>query len=236
MIRYPLFALLGLGLVACGGSSPPPAVASSPPTEATDVEAEVEPVSEEVDAVEEVKAEAEAPPVNEEEPAQPSFELLKMTAAGRPMVQYVDAHGVTTTLGQNGGILKLADATLRIPDGALRDGTNITFELAPKTKAPGEAVGLVYKVAPNVRTRGPRFQIVLPVPAGVSDPSFSVELPSPDEKAARKTKTVWQVVSATKIFTDIEPPLALLELDTLFEGHVTLTKERPKEAAKAKDE
>lgn len=236
MIRYPLIALLGLGLVACGGSTPPPAVATPPtPTEVPEAEA-TEEDSETVAEEAKVEAPVETAPVEAEAPpAPPKIELVKTTAAGRPMVQYVDSQGVTTTLGQNGGILKLSDATLRIPDGALRDGLNVTFALAPKLKGPTEALGLVYKVSPDIRSVGPKFQIVLPVPEGVAQPSFALELPNPDKKAARRTKTVWKVVEPTKIFTDSEPPVALLELDTLFEGHVTLTKERPKEAAKEKE-
>lgn len=215
-------------LVACGGSSsPPPAaptpepaapeVAPAPAAEVTEAEAPAE-----TTPAPSAEAPVEAPPAEAKASGEQSIKLIKTTSAGRPMVQYVESTGITTTLGHNGGILKLGDATLRIPDGALREGLNVTFALAPKVKGPAKAIGSVYKVAPDVHTAGPRFQIVLPVPAGKGAVGFAVELSKVDEKT-RKPTTAWETVTPTKIFTDSEPNLALLEVDGLFEGHVTLT-------------
>lgn len=235
MTRYSVLALtLSFGFVACGGSATPPPESPSIPSEpvveaAPEAALEVEaPAAEEAEA-----APAEAPePAAEAAPEEPPrIDLIKTTSAGRPMVQYVDANGITTTLGQNGGILKLGDATLRIPDGALREGLNVTFAIAPKVKGPAKALGSVYKVGPDVHTSGPRFQIVLPVPAKAGPLSFAVEMQQPEEKA-RKAKVEWRTVAPTKIFTDQEPNLALLELDGLFEGHVTLVEGGAPEAAK----
>lgn len=228
MTRFSVLALFGVaGLVACGGASTPPAAPPFAPTPVSAPEPMAEPEPEAAldpepapsrDATE---PEAEAPP---------KVDLVKTTAAGRPMVQYVDSQALTTTLGQNGGILKLSEATLRIPDGALREGLNVTFALAPKVKGPAEAIGAVYKVSPDVRSAGPKFQIALPVPAGAGPIGFALELQKFDEKT-RKAKTAWEVVAPTKIFTDIDPPVALLELDALFDGHVTLTRASAEKAA-----
>lgn len=215
--------VVALGVVACGGAASPPPITVSEPV-VPEPEPVVEPTAEAAKEPEPV-----AEPLPEEEPPAPvekRIELIRTTSAGRPMVQYVEGNGITTTLGHNGGILKIGEATLRIPDGALREGMNVTFALAPKVKGPEKAKGAIYKLAPKVHSAGPRFQIVLPVPQGAGPLGFAVELSSVDEKT-RKAKTEWQVVAPTKVFADSDPKLALLEVDALFEGHVTLVEENP---------
>lgn len=208
---------IALGLVACGGAATPPPVSAPEPAPVD--EATIEP--EILDEPEPEATSAEAPPVEMPAVEERRIELIKTTSAGRPMVQYVEASGITTTLGHNGGILKIGEATLRIPDGALRDGMNVTFALAPKTKGPQKALGPVYKVGPKVHSAGPKFQIALPIPQGAGPLGFAVEMEGRDEKTG-KPKLEWQSVAATKVFLDIEPPIALLEVEGLFDGHVTL--------------
>lgn len=229
MLRHSALFVLGAWLAACSGSAsstlPEPAVPETPAeAEAEEVVEAPEPATEPAEAAKV----AETSPPKEPEPAEPAppperkIELVRATASGRPIVQYVEASAVTTTLGRDGGILKIGDASLRIPENALRDGMNVTFALAPKVKGPANAVGSVYKVAPDTRSVGAPFQIVLPVPQGVQELSFAFTT-SADEKSA-KGKVSWQTVPATKVFTDMQPPLALLEVESLFEGHVTLVR------------
>lgn len=216
---------IALGLVACGGAAPPPPAPVTIPEPAPVDEATMEP---EVSAgIEPEKPSAEAPPVEMPAPVEERIELIKTTSAGRPMVQYVEASGITTTLGHNGGILKIGEATLRIPDGALREGLNVTFAVAPKVKGPQKAMGQVYKVGPKVHSAGRKFQIALPIPQGAGPLGFAVELQGRDEKTG-KPKLEWQSVAPTKVFLDTEPAIALLELEGLFDGHVTLVEESEK--------
>jgi len=220
-----LVPLLGTLLAACGGASVnvgEPTVPEVPTEAETEVVETTEPVAEEAVAAEPVPEtpNAKQPEPEPQPPAERKIELVSTTASGRPIVQYVEANGVTTTLGRDGGILKIGDASLRIPENALREGMNVTFALAPKVKGPAGAIGPVYKVAPETRTVGAAFQLVLPVPAGVSSAAFAVETTTGEKSA--KAKASWQTIPATKIFTDRDPNVALLELDSLFEGHVTL--------------
>lgn len=226
MIRYfALVALGGFAASACGGS------AALPPAQP---ESLAEPVTEEEEAIVEMEAEAEPEATPEPEPAEeaaaqpapPEIRLISATAAGRPIVQYVGADSLTTTLGQNGGILKLGEATLRIPDGALREGLNVSFA-ATKTKGPEGGIGAVYKVGPNVISVGPRFQIALPIPEGMSPKSFAIDRAAGQK--GRSAKANWEYIAPTKIFTDREPNVALLELNGLFDGHVTLSETSPRE-------
>ncbi len=237
MLCRSALALMGSLLVACGGSATTSLEAPSVPQPPASAEAEAEiseaePVTDEESVVAEPTAEAPAEEIAEvAEPAPPperKIELVRTTASGRPIVQYVQASGITTTLGQNGGILNVGDASLRIPEGALRGGMNVTFAPAAKVKGPSGAVGTVYKVAPATRTIGAPFQIVLPVPEGVGSVAFAVEMPPPGE-TSKKAKPSWQTMPATKVFTNMQPNLALLELDGLFEGHVTLVVESSSE-------
>lgn len=244
--RLALTFAIGLTVSACGGSTPPPNASPPAPEPVSPVAppaAEPEPAEAHADggapeAAAEPAAEAkdapsagskDSPAAGSKDSAAPASDEIKLvtTAGGRPMVQYADDKGVTTTLGANGGILKVGNATLRVPDGSLRDGMNVTFSIDAKTRGPAGSVGAVYKIGPQVRSSGAKFQIVLPVPAGAKSPSFALEVEQKDEKTG-KAKTSWEVVAPTKIFTGNEPVVALLEVDALFDGHVTLTTAHPK--------
>lgn len=238
MLCRSALVLMGGLLVACAGSATtnvevPEALPPSAPAESeVEISEAAEPaIEEEAGSESPVEASVEDPVAEVPEPAPPperKIELVRTTASGRPIVQYVQASGITTTLGQNGGILNVGDASLRIPEGSLRGGMNVTFAPAPKVKGPSGAVGTVYKVAPATRTIGAPFQLVLPVPEGAGPVAFALEMPPPGE-TSRKAKPSWQTMPVTKVFTNMEPNVALLELDGLFEGHVTLVVESPSE-------
>lgn len=220
----------------CGGGAPPPAVpepassavVSAPvgsAAPAAKAEAVPAAVASAEPAVDKPPADAKAAPVAGEKPAE--FQLVTKTAEGRPMVQYTDAKGVTTTLGQHGGVLKVGDfATLRVPDGALREGVNVTFALDPKAKGPANAVGPLYRISPELKSGGGKFQIVLAVPKGLKNPGFAIERTKVDPKT-KKASVEWEKLRPTHVFAGNEPDLAVLELDVLPEAHVTLTSSAP---------
>lgn len=221
----------------CGGGAPPPAVpepassalapepAASAAPAAKPAKGDATPAASAAPAVDKPAADEKAAPPANEKPAE--FQLVTKTAEGRPMVQYTDPKGVTTTLGQHGGVLKVGDfATLRVPDGALREGVNVTFALDPKAKGPASAVGQLYKIAPELKSAGGKFQVVLAVPKGLKSPGFALERTKVDPKS-KKTSVEWEKLRPTHVFVGNEPDLAVLELDVLPEAHVTLTSSAP---------
>lgn len=232
------FISLALVITGCGSSgatAAPPVAAGEPTAPAASAALAPSPAAAPVVAASAATPAAPAPAKGAEPSASSApakadsatFQLVTKTADGRPMVQYMGEKGLTTTLGVHGGVLKAgAGATLRVPDGALREGLNVTLELDAKARGPRGAVGLIYKIGPQVASRGPKFQLVLAVPAGVKSPSFALEVVTADAKTG-KPKSDWQVLAPTHVFVGDNPDLAVLELDALAETHVTLTTSAP---------
>jgi hypothetical protein len=97
------------------------------------------------------------------------------SAGGRPPVLKTDDRSITDTFGGSPAKLELGDdkthATLKIPEGALDKGYNITFQLDPNSKAAGGLVGKLYRIKAQVAgaieltkvdSSGPPFELRFP--------------------------------------------------------------------------
>lgn len=214
--RLALVALAGfVGFAACGGDPPPPA------------ESPAAPAPPEPEPPPPAKAEPEAP---EPEPtADPSAE------SGRPPVLQSDPASISGTFGTTPGAkLELGTdeiAVLRIPEGTLDQGYAITFQLDPKAKAHGAAVGKVYRLAVTISGES------APARATSTGKAFELSLPLADAKAANlalgevekddkgKEKVTFKVVAPKRI--DEPQKLAVFELSELRDLVFHLTQKSP---------
>jgi hypothetical protein len=160
--------------------------------------------------------------------AKAAAEPPKQQGSGRPAVQKHDDSEITDTFGSTpASKLELGDkdfATLRLPEGALRTGTLITFKLSKGGgKTAGAQVGKVYEIkcvippsanGEQIESNGPPF--VLEMPAGAKkDASLAIGVE--DDKG----KVKWTIV-ASKSFDDGRK-VAIFELPTLPSGFIHLT-------------
>jgi hypothetical protein len=206
----PIFALT---LAACGGE-PAPAPPPQPTVTPSAAPAPPEPAA---SAAPTASATASAAPAAPKSPA----------SSGRPAVLQSDPSEISGTFGSSPpSKLELGDkdiATLKIPEGALRTGTLITFKIDKAGKASGGLVGKVYHI----------LALVPPASTGESfdsdGPPFVLELPAGGKKDANlatgveddKGKIKWTIVAPTRI--DDARNVAIFELHTLPSGwlHVT---------------
>jgi hypothetical protein len=205
-------------LVACGGSTPPPAEQPKAPAPVV-APPEPEPVAEE-------KAEPKEEP--KEEPKRP---------AG-PMATYNNP-AEAVTIGLDGAVIRLGAAELRIPSGAFSAPHNVLFTLDARYRGTKGKVGDVYRIevqVPNqsyrmgdarpsqpLPTRGDSFVIKLPLPAGKDSANLAVENTAVDDKG-RATST-WTIRAMTKVETSDDGGKAIIETSELPDGHIHLTTE-----------
>jgi hypothetical protein len=216
-----LIALGFLSLAACGGDPPPPPAAPAlpPPPPPAPVET--------------------APPVAEPEPtsaADAGAPPTASTGSGRPPVLKTSDTEITDTFGISPGAkLEIGGdtdrATLKIPEGALSTGTNITFKLEPKGKSHGAPLGKVYRTRTQiggsaaftrVDTAGPPFE--LQVPAGnKKDANLAIGEITTDDKG--KEKITWTVLAPKRI--DDVSGVATFELGFLSDAFLHVTTKAP---------
>jgi len=210
---------LALDTVSCGGSKSPAeqagseesAIESPPPSFEVTMPQEVE------EPADGGAAESKAEPA----PSEPE------KAIRRPQPTFSTDQEIATTLGESGAIIKLgAIATLRIPEGALRDGKNIRVALSSSSpsKAAPPALGPSLTLEPKLRSAGPPFEVTFSLPEGVNAVELVVPM-APDSTKKGSSKAEYRRVAPKKI--DVKKKQALFELDELPGGDVYLTKGTP---------
>ncbi|MFO0587111.1 MAG: hypothetical protein U0441_06225 [Polyangiaceae bacterium] len=186
-------------------------------------------------------ATAEAAPTAEPTAAPTASATAAATAdkpkpSGRPPVLLANAKSITDTFGFSPGArLELGDksvATLRIPEGAFTQATNVTFELDSKCKTTGLVMGSVYKVTPTLppattpasvaSNNGSPFVFIMPTnkKAGLNMAIGTFG------KDAKGNDTMTFKIVAPKS-TDDANGTATFELDTLPDGCLHLTTKNP---------
>lgn len=213
--RYPYaFALF---LAACGEPTP---VAPPQPTEVPTVAPAPPPPPPPpaVTATATASAAPEAPPPRK--------------SSGRPSVMKSDSKEISDSFGTTPGAkLELGDkdiATLRIPEGALRQATNITFKIDGRGKAHGQVTGKIYKITSLL----PPGHDVEPSVTSDGDP-FLLELPAGTKKNANlaigvedaKGRVKWTVVAPKRI--DDARNMAIFELAALPSAYLHVTTKPP---------
>lgn len=196
-------ACAAIALAACGGEQPAP-VAPTDPTSAlpmttpTGVPAAPAPEPSSVASAEPASsaaADAGAPP--------------KSSGGGRPPVLKTDDTSITDTFGSAPAKLEIGDdkgrAILRIPEGSLDKGYNITFQLDPKAKSGGAQVGKLYRIKSQVAgaqdfmqvaTTGDPFELAMPA-GGKKDANLAIGETTVDDKGKEKIK--WTVIAPKRI-------------------------------------
>jgi len=138
-----------------------------------------------------------------------------------------DPSEITDTFGSPPSKLELGEgkdiAILRLPEGALGTGTNITFKIDRNGKASGGLIGKIYRIMAMVPPSS------TPASFASNGPPFVIELPVGAKKDANlaigveddKGKIKWTIVAPTR--TDDSRNMAIFELATLPSGwlHVT---------------
>ena len=152
-------------------------------------------------------------------------------SSGRPAVTKSDPKEITDSFGSSPGAkLELGDkevATLRIPEGALRQATNITFKLDARGKTHGPPIGKVYQLTANYPPAG------TPVSVDSEGLPFLLELPAGPKKTANlaigvegdKGKVKWTVVVPKRI--DDARNMAMFELPNLPSAWLHITVKAP---------
>jgi hypothetical protein len=216
---------IALVLAACGGEPAPTA-----PPQATDTPS---------------AAPAPPPPAPTAEPAAAPTASASASAgpskppprasSGRPAVMKSDASEISDTFGSPPAKLELGDkdiATLRLPEGALRQATNLTFKLDGRGKSNGAPAGKIYRLSLNYPPSGTLIEA-----ESVGDP-FILELPAGAKKDANlaigvedeKGKVTWHVVAPKRI--DDVRNVAVFELTKLPSAWIHVTTKKPTEEKK----
>ena len=218
-----------LAAIACGDATPP---ADAPPqaTGAPTAEATAIPTAEPTAApTAEPAPEATAAPTASAAPDKPK-------SSGRPPVLLQDAKSITDTFGYSPGAkLELGDkdvVTLRIPEGAFSQATNVTFAHDTKCKTTGLVFGKTYKITPTLppsaapvavpSNNGSPFLFILPT-GKKKDLNLAIGHFTKDAKGNDAIK--WSVVAPKK--TDEEAATVEFELDTLPDACIHLTNKAP---------
>ena len=232
-LRWTLFcALFGaapLAAVACSDGTPTPnpppqptAEATAAPTAAPTAEPTAAPTAEPTAAP---TAEASAEPSAPEKPR----------SSGRPPVLLQDAKSITDTFGFSPAAkLELGDkeiTTLRIPEGALSQATNVTFAIDTKCKTHGIVTGKIFKITPTLppsgtptsvpSNNGAPFVMILP---GIKKRDLNLAIGSFTKDAKGNDTLQWKVLAPDK--TDDDGNFEF-HLDTLPDGCLHLTNKPP---------
>jgi hypothetical protein len=143
----------------------------------------------------------------------------------RPQPTFNNEQEIATTIGEGGAVMKLGAAvTLRIPEGALRDGMNIRFALStsnPSKSAPPR-LGQSFTLEPKIRSAGPPFELSFALPEGASAVDLVVRV-APDPKQKAPQKSDHRLIAPKRV--DATKKLALFELEELPGADVYLTKQ-----------
>jgi hypothetical protein len=130
--------------------------------------------------------------------------------------------GVSTIVGTQGAVFRVAGATLRIPENALRDGKDIRFAPSRTPSAKGEParLGAAFDIGPALPSVGPPFELVFPLPADASDIVLVTVLRSKTKDGKAKTEV------STHAPKSVDPSQheVLFELAQLPEGDVYIAK------------
>lgn len=221
MRRAPLLIFGALVVAACGGD---PKEASAPAEPTATATATVPPAPSPT-AVPEPPPTASASASAAKPPPKPS--------SGRPAVIKSDANEVTDTFGSSPGAkIEIGGAaTFKIPEGALRQGTNITFKIDTKGKSGGAQVGKIYHVIPAippsstpvaVDSDGPPFEIALPA-GSKKDANLAIGVIQTDDKG--REKIVWRIIAPKRI--DDASNTAFFELMKLEDAFLHITTKPP---------
>lgn len=214
---FPAFALF---VAACGGE-PTPAAPPQPTETPSAAPAPPPPPTAAPTAAPSASASASAAP-DKPPPKQSS---------GRPAVMKSDPKEISDSFGTSpGSKLELGEkdiATLRIPEGALRQATNITFKIDGRGKSHGPAVGKIYHILANYPPATTPENV-----ESVGDP-FVLEMPAGAKKDANlalgleddKGKVKWTVVAPKRI--DDARNVAIFELPMLHTGWLHVTTKAP---------
>jgi hypothetical protein len=217
--------VLALILAACGGEPAPAPSAAPQPTEAPSAAPAPSPPPT-------ASAAPEPPPTASAKASAAPEAPPKQQSSGRPAVMKSDPSEITDTFGVTpGSKLELGDkeiATLRVPEGSLHTGTNITFKIdARGGKSTGGQVGKIYRILAmippsqtpeSVDTNGPPF--VLELPAGTRKDA-NLAIGTEDEKG----KVKWTIVAPKRI--DDARNVAVFELGTLASAWYHVTTKAP---------
>ncbi len=220
MRRVPLLIFGALVVAACGGD---PKEASAPAEPTATATATVPPAPSPT-------AVPEPPPTASASAAKPP---PPKPSSGRPAVIKSDANEVTDTFGSSPGAkIEIGGAAIfKIPEGALRQGTNITFKIDTKGKSGGAQVGKIYHVIPAippsstpvaVDSEGPPFEIALPAGAK-KDANLAIGVIQTDDKG--REKIVWRIIAPKRI--DDASNTAFFELMKLEDAFLHITTKPP---------
>jgi hypothetical protein len=212
------YAVAASIVVACGGE--PAAVTPPQPSETPSAA-----------PAPEASAPAEAPTASASAKAS-AAPAPKSSDSGRPAVLKRDDTEITDTFGSSpASKLELGEkdfATLRLPEGALRTGTLITFKIAKNARGIAGLVGKVYEIknvippsndGQAMESNGPPF--VLEMPAGAKkDANLAIGVED-------KGKYKWTIVAPKRV--DDARNVAVFELTTLPSGLLHVTTKAPTE-------
>jgi hypothetical protein len=207
-----------VAFAACGGEQTPAATPSEPTTSLplstpSATAAPAESVASASPSA--APADSAAPDAGAPKPA--------VTSGGRPPVLKTDDQSISDTFGASPAKLQLGDskgyATLKIPEGALDKGYNITFQIDPKAKAGGQVLGKIYHLKTQVAGAGDLSKLdsvaspfELQMPAGnKKDANLAIGELVTDEKGNQKLK--WTVIAPKSI--DDATNIAFFELPSL---------------------
>jgi hypothetical protein len=154
-------------------------------------------------------------------PAPPTPPAKKPKRSGMQPV-FANDDGVSTIVGTQGAVFKVAGATLRVPEDALRDGKDIRLAPSRTPLAKGEPVRLggAFDVGPVLTSAGPPFELLLPVPVDAGE--LVLVTISRSTTKDGKANTAISTIAPTSV--DAGKREALFELTELRDGTVYLAK------------
>jgi hypothetical protein len=231
-----LFFAAPLAAVACGDGTPQ---ATPPPQPTSTAPAETAPPATAETAAPSASASASAsaaPEASASASASASAAPDRPKSSGRPPVLLSDAKSITDTFGFSPGAkLELGEkeiATLRIPEGAFTQATNVTFALDTKCKTTGLVTGKLYKItapppppgtpAPVVSNNGSPFVLLMPTSKKAN---LNLAIGNFDKDAKGNETIKWKIVAPTK--TDDAAGMAEFDLETLPDACLHLTNKAP---------
>lgn len=151
-------------------------------------------------------------------------------SSGRPPLLKSDPKEISDTFGVSpGSKLELGDdkemVVLRIPEGSLETGTNITFKFDPKGKPGGMVIGKIYHLTAVVPPSGTPSRV-----KSVGEP-FRLEFPAGNKKDANlaigEPGTKFRVIAPKRV--DDSTNTAYFELTELYDFTLHITTRAPTE-------
>jgi hypothetical protein len=135
---------------------------------------------------------------------------------------FANDNGVSTIVGTQGAVFKVAGATLRVLEDALRDGKDIRFAPSRTPPAKGEParLGGAFDIGPVLASAGPPFELLLPVPADAGE----IVLVTIVRSTTKDGKANTAITTVAPKSVDDGKHEALFELAALPDGSVYLAK------------